>query len=160
MAIFGRAHTHESGSSKSENSPAESGTSATEPGTPAAESRTGEGPTWNLPFVTAQFHKPDMHVPRLEDLHLPRVSVPTPRLNRQEIGATLQAARAFLPPPEQAVYFGGLAVMAALEVIEWPVAAAIGVGTALVATKERWAHHEGPTESKAPESRASSESAS
>jgi hypothetical protein len=72
--------------------------------------------TVNLPFVTAQFRAPDLHLPK-----------PKP----QEIGAALQTARSFLPPPRQALYYGGLALMAALEVVEWPVAAAIGVGTAL-----------------------------
>jgi hypothetical protein len=72
--------------------------------------------TVNMPFVTAQFHAPDLHLPK-----------PRP----PEIRAALQTVRTFLPSREQALYYGGLALMAALEVVEWPVAAAIGVGTAL-----------------------------
>jgi hypothetical protein len=36
----------------------------------------------------------------------------------------------YLPSPGQAAYFGGLAAL--LEVLEWPVALAIGAGTALM----------------------------
>jgi hypothetical protein len=37
-----------------------------------------------------------------------------------------------LPPLDSLVWFGGLATLVAVEVIEWPVAAAIGVGHLLV----------------------------
>jgi hypothetical protein len=33
-----------------------------------------------------------------------------------------------LPPPEMLAWFGGLATIAALGIVEWPVAAAIGAG--------------------------------
>jgi hypothetical protein len=99
------------------------GTEATspEPGTEQAGTEEHDAghprtATVNLPFVTAQFRAPDLHLPK------PKA---------QEIGAALHTARSFLPPPRQALYYGGLALMAALEVVEWPVAAAIGVGTAL-----------------------------
>jgi hypothetical protein len=36
-----------------------------------------------------------------------------------------------IPRPEQLAYFGALAALAALEVIEWPIALAIGAGHAL-----------------------------
>ena len=72
--------------------------------------------TVNLPFVTAQFRTPDLHLPK-----------PRP----QEIGAVLESVRTFLPSPQQALYYGGLALMAAVELVEWPVVAAIAVGTAL-----------------------------
>lgn len=36
-----------------------------------------------------------------------------------------------VPPPEQLAYFGGLAVLAALELIEWPVALVIATGHVL-----------------------------
>jgi hypothetical protein len=41
-----------------------------------------------------------------------------------------------MPPPRQALYFGGLAALAAFEIIEWPVALAIGAGTALMRRSE------------------------
>lgn len=33
-----------------------------------------------------------------------------------------------IPPPEQLAYYGGLAVLTAFELIEWPVAVMIGIG--------------------------------
>lgn len=33
-----------------------------------------------------------------------------------------------IPPPEQLAYYGGLAALAALEIIDWPVAAVIAAG--------------------------------
>jgi len=39
-----------------------------------------------------------------------------------------QAVRANLPPTERLVYYGGLGLMATVGVLEWPVAAAVGVG--------------------------------
>src|SRR3979490_673350 len=72
--------------------------------------------TVNMPFLTAQFHAPDLHLPKRR-----------PR----EIRAALQTVRTFLPSREQALYYGGLALMATFELVEWPVAAALGVGTVL-----------------------------
>jgi hypothetical protein len=80
----------------------------------ASERRTA---TVNLPFVTAQFRRPEMHVPRLP--------------GRQEVGAAAGVAQSFLPPPERLVYYAGLGALAAFEVVEWPVAVAIAAGTAI-----------------------------
>lgn len=35
----------------------------------------------------------------------------------------------YLPPPERLAFYGGLGVAAVLGAIDWPVAAAIGLGT-------------------------------
>jgi hypothetical protein len=70
--------------------------------------------TVNLPFVTAQFRVPDVHPPSLE-----------------ELGWAVDGARSILPSGKSMMFFGGLAATAIAGVIEWPVAAAIGVGTAL-----------------------------
>jgi hypothetical protein len=81
-----------------------------------AEGR-AEGPrsaTLNLPFVTAQFRAPDLHVP-----------------SRQELGSAARGAQSMMPSRSSMLFFGGLAVTAAVGAIEWPVAAAIGVGSAL-----------------------------
>jgi hypothetical protein len=40
--------------------------------------------------------------------------------------------RISLPSPAKAAYLGGLAALVALELIEWPIAMAIGVGGALI----------------------------
>jgi hypothetical protein len=81
--------------------------------------------TVNLPFVTAQFRAPDLHMPRV---HMP---------GRQEINSTLRTVGSYLPPPRKVLYYGGLALAAALELIEWPVAAAVAVGTAVAGSGEK-----------------------
>lgn len=42
--------------------------------------------------------------------------------------------RVRIPRPEQLVYYGALAGLAALEVIDWPIALAIGAGHALASS--------------------------
>lgn len=86
----------------------------------AAQQPSARTATVNLPFVTATFRRPD--------IHLPQIRVP----NRQQALSAAQAIQSYLPSPRQAAYFGGLAALAAFEVLEWPVALAIGAGTALM----------------------------
>jgi hypothetical protein len=93
---------------------AATGSEADEAGTDQKDTGHPRTATVNLPFVTAQFRAPDLHLPK-----------------PPEMGAALRRARTFLPSPQQALYYGGLGLMAAFELVEWPVAAAIGVGTAL-----------------------------
>ena len=38
-----------------------------------------------------------------------------------------------VPPPDQMAFYGALGLLAALNVIDWPVALAVGVGQAVVA---------------------------
>ena len=40
-----------------------------------------------------------------------------------------------LPPPEQLAYVGGIAALAALEIIEWPIGLALATGHLLAATR-------------------------
>ncbi|MDQ3761716.1 MAG: hypothetical protein M3460_08445 [Actinomycetota bacterium] len=73
--------------------------------------------TVTLPFVTAQFRMPEVRM-----------------------DSAVRAVRSSLPTPERAAYYGGLAALAAFSVIDWPVAAAIGVGTEIArraATEQR-----------------------
>lgn len=49
---------------------------------------------------------------------------------RFEVGLPI-VGRVSLPPPEQLAFYGGLAALAALQIIEWPVALAITTGHAL-----------------------------
>jgi hypothetical protein len=70
--------------------------------------------TLTLPFVTAQFRAPELHMP-----------------SRKELGDAARGARSMLPSRSSMLFFGGLAATAVIGAIEWPVAAAIGVGTAL-----------------------------
>ncbi|MBS9535331.1 hypothetical protein KIH27_17230 [Mycobacterium sp. M1] len=39
--------------------------------------------------------------------------------------------RVTVPPPEQIAYYGGLAMLAAFEIIDWPVAFAVAAGHVL-----------------------------
>lgn len=39
-----------------------------------------------------------------------------------------------IPPPDQLAYYGALAGLAALEIIDWPIALVIGAGHALAAS--------------------------
>ncbi|MER5420636.1 hypothetical protein [Streptosporangium roseum] len=91
---------------------------------PAEHGHDGHSFTLNLPMMTVQFRPPRLHLP-----HLPHV-------NRQEAGHAVDVARSLLPPPERLIYYGGLGALVVVGAIEWPVAAAIGVGT-LVAQRAR-----------------------
>jgi hypothetical protein len=77
--------------------------------------------TVRLPFVTAEFSRPELHLP-----------------GRAEVEGAVSTVRENLPSREQMVYYGGLTLLAVLSVIEWPVAAAIGVGTVVA---QRAAEH-------------------
>jgi hypothetical protein len=74
----------------------------------------GRAATLNLPFVTAQFRAPE---------HL----MPT----RDDVTGVARNVRSVLPSGRSTLFYGGLALTAVVGVIEWPVAAAIGVGAAL-----------------------------
>jgi hypothetical protein len=83
-----------------------------EPAEGRAEGR--RSATVNLPFVTAQFRAPDLHLP-----------------GRDDVAGAARGVRSLLPSPSAALFYGGLAATAIAGAIEWPVAAAIGLGTAL-----------------------------
>ncbi|MGI8312932.1 hypothetical protein [Saccharopolyspora hattusasensis] len=55
----------------------------------------------------------------------------------------VDTVRTHLPSAAQAAYYGGLGALAALSIIEWPVAAAIGIGT-VVAQRSRSGSSESP----------------
>lgn len=74
----------------------------------------GRSATIDLPFVTAQFRMPEVHVP-----------------SREELEAAAHGVQSLLPSRKSMLFFGGLAVTAAAGVIQWPVATAIGIGSAL-----------------------------
>lgn len=100
---------------------AESSSGKTTSSSRSRSSKQDSGPTVELPFVTAQFHKPDLHLPGKED-----------------VNSAVETVRSQLPSRDQALFYGGLAAGAAFSIIEWPVAVAIGVGNALV---QRTARH-------------------
>ncbi|HEY0539303.1 MAG TPA: hypothetical protein VGD53_13075 [Actinoallomurus sp.] len=59
--------------------------------------------------------------------HLKVMHVPAPGMSY--VGEAGRLVAGFLPPPERLVFYGGLGVAAVLGAIDWPVAAAIGLGT-------------------------------
>jgi hypothetical protein len=73
--------------------------------------------TLDLPFVTAQFRVPDLP-------------------GRDDLNAAVHKARSVLPSTKALLFYGGLAVTVVVGAIEWPVAAAIGVGSALASRGE------------------------
>lgn len=84
--------------------------------TPPPRRRTA---TVNLPFLTAEFRAPE--------IRLPSIAIP----DRGDLTDAVSALRARLPSPGQAAYYAGLGVLGVLELVEWPVALAIGVGTVI-----------------------------
>lgn len=58
-----------------------------------------------------------------------KVHVPAPGMSYVTDAGHLAAS--YLPPPERMVFYGGLGVAAVMGAIDWPVAAAIGIGTML-----------------------------
>jgi cation-transporting ATPase I len=55
--------------------------------------------------------------------------------HRDDASRLVQRAKKRVPPPDQLAFYGGLGVLAALNVINWPVALAIGAGAAVVARR-------------------------
>jgi hypothetical protein len=40
-----------------------------------------------------------------------------------------------LPPPDQLAFLGGLGLLAALEIVDWPLAVALGIGHVLTTSR-------------------------
>ncbi|WP_156046196.1 hypothetical protein [Herbidospora cretacea] len=91
----------------------------------------------NLPMVSLQVHQPHMHLPHLR---------------KEEAGHAMRRA-AKSTSAQQVVYYGGLGALAAVGVIEWPIAAAIGVGTLIAARAKGAGKTDRPAEKQAPPAR-------
>ena len=69
------------------------------------------------------------------------VRIPVPRVNpgstAKQAAHAAQVVRGYLPSPERLLYYGGLGVMAAVGVVEWPVAAALGAGLWLASRRSQ-----------------------
>ncbi|MFC7328877.1 hypothetical protein [Marinactinospora rubrisoli] len=76
--------------------------------------------------LTVPIIAPELRVHRI---HVPAPTVP--RVSGEDVARAGRSVAEHLPPPQQCAYYAGLGLLAAFEVIEWPVAAAIGVGTAI-----------------------------
>jgi hypothetical protein len=70
----------------------------------------------------------DVTVPVLTP-HLRTVHVPTPGMSYVEDAGRVVAG--YLPSPGRLAFYGGLGVAAVVGLLDWPVAAAIGIGTAI-----------------------------
>lgn len=81
---------------------------------PASKSR-HEAPAIPVPYVTAE-------------LHTARIPLP----GGENVASAVDTVRHQLPSGDQLLFYGGLTAAAAFSIIEWPVAAAIGIGNALV----------------------------
>ena len=53
-----------------------------------------------------------------------------------------------IPRPDQLAFYGALAALVAVEMVEWPVAVAIGVGHAIVSGRPERQENTLPTDSK------------
>ncbi|WP_214102596.1 hypothetical protein [Acrocarpospora catenulata] len=91
----------------------------------------------NLPMVSLQVHRP--HMPHMDTSWAERA---------------METGRKAMPPPERLIYYGGLGALAVIGAIEWPVAAAIGVGT-MLASRARAAARRPAGERMPPERRTS-----
>ena len=61
-------------------------------------------------------------------LRVVRLRLPVPRTVASGAGSAMSTVRGHLPDQDRLAYYGGLAALAALGLVEWPVAAAVGVG--------------------------------
>lgn len=77
-----------------------------------AETHAEEGVEVPVPVLT----------PKVRVMH-----IPMPGMSYMVDAGRLMAG--YLPPPERLAFYGGLGLAAVLGAIDWPVAAAIGVGT-------------------------------
>jgi hypothetical protein len=91
-------------------------TTTAERGRQARTRARGEGSVVPIPVVT----------PRVKVLKL---HVPPPGMAYVEDAGRLVAS--YLPPPGRLAFYGGLGAAAVFGVIDWPVAAAIGLGTVI-----------------------------
>lgn len=77
-------------------------------------------------------------VPEVHVRHVPVPKVGTPHLS----GVHIPQARVTLPSREKLVWFGGLAGLAALGVVSWPVAGVVAAGTYAAERFARESAHE------------------
>ncbi|MFG1616302.1 hypothetical protein ACGFI3_26375 [Nonomuraea wenchangensis] len=94
----------------------------------------GEPRRIDMPMLGIEVRRRQVEMP-----HVSMPSVPMPHISKQEFGHYVDVARTILPPPERVAYYGALGAMAVFGVIEWPVAAAIGVGMAVMQRRRQGA---------------------
>jgi hypothetical protein len=80
----------------------------------------------SVPLVPVSMPVPVPQKVPVPQVRLPRIPLPHDVLRQTAWAA--QAVRANLPPTDRLAYYGGIGLMAALGVLEWPVAGAVGAG--------------------------------
>jgi hypothetical protein len=75
----------------------------------------------------AEEHGVDVPVPVFSP-HMKVVHLPTPP-GMGYLGDAGRVVAGYLPPPERLAFYGGLGLAAVAGILDWPVAAAIGIGT-------------------------------
>ncbi|GGK68876.1 hypothetical protein Sme01_14210 [Sphaerisporangium melleum] len=98
-------------------------------GIPSTSESNGDLIQLDTPVVSLHVHRP--HMPRMP--RMPGMARMSPQ-REQEMGRAMETAKTFLPPPDRLLYYGGLGALAALGMIEWPIAVAVGIGT-VIATR-------------------------
>lgn len=91
--------------------------------TRSSTTQQSSGASIPVPYVTAQLHTTKIPLPAIS---LPEIP------GREGVASTVVAVRDALPSRDQLLFYSGLTAAAALSVIEWPVAAAIGIGAAVM----------------------------
>ncbi|MEV8517370.1 hypothetical protein [Dactylosporangium sp. NPDC051484] len=117
---------------------------ATEPSTrPAtrrrAAARKATGPKKTQSARTPNAPGPDSELVTWQDVPMPHVKVPVVHMRKPDVRATLTN----VAQPRHLLYYGGVGALAALGVLEWPVALAAAAGV-WVATRERRAMARAP----------------
>ena len=99
-------------------------------------------------------------LPRLSMPHIPMPHIPMPRISMPHVSMPrLSMPHLSMPRPPvsmddragKALWYGGLAAVAVLGVVEWPVAAVVAAGTYVVERRTREARdHDKPSPRRSP----------
>ncbi|MDI2028008.1 hypothetical protein QFW96_05280 [Saccharopolyspora sp. TS4A08] len=118
MATTSSTHTQRGRKSSGPKQTRSSASGSSAQKTASAKKPDSTGASIPVPYVTASWHTTRIPLPEMP--------------GRDNLASTVTAVRSNLPSPEQMLFYGGLTAAAALSVIEWPVAAAIGIGAAVM----------------------------
>ncbi|WP_416978641.1 hypothetical protein [Streptomyces sp. T028] len=74
---------------------------------------------------------------RVMHLHTAHPRVPIPYVTPGDMFTRARSGTSRLPSPRKLAFYGALGAMAAVEVLEWPVALAIGAATEVITREQR-----------------------
>ncbi|CAL9674254.1 hypothetical protein SUDANB105_07755 [Streptomyces sp. enrichment culture] len=105
-----------------------------QPPQPQAETQAGETP--------AQETHAGGKVMHLHTAH-PRVPIPyvTPGDMFRDMRTATSTATSLLPSPRKLAFYGALGAMAAVEILEWPIALAVGAATEVITREQAARQH-------------------